>query len=43
MKISANIQFITEVDGIYMFWVQYGDTGRMVQLTEADLEDEDEP
>jgi hypothetical protein len=41
LEIGANITFICEYDGVYTYWVQYGDTGKMVQLTEEDLKEED--
>lgn len=41
MEISANITFICKYDGIHVYWVQYGDGGRLVQLREEDLDDED--
>lgn len=41
MEISANIQFICEFEGLYTYWVKYGDSGKLVQIREEDLDDED--
>jgi hypothetical protein len=42
VEINVHYEFIGEYDGIYMYWVTWGDgEGKMVQLTEEDLEDDD--
>lgn len=39
MEIKTSIEFIGEYDGIFMYWVSWGSGGKMIQLTEDDLED----
>lgn len=41
VEIRTNIEFIGEYDGVYMYWVSWNGGGKMIQLTEEDLEDDD--
>lgn len=43
MKIETDIQFICEIDGMHVFWVKFGDSGRMVTVRPEDLEEEVDP
>lgn len=42
MEFSANITFICEYDGVYCYWLQFGDTGKMIQLRKEDVKDLEE-
>lgn len=43
MEIKTSIEYIGEYDGVYMYWVSWGDGGKLIQLTEDDLKDDDDP
>lgn len=42
MKIEADVQFICEQDGVYVYWVSFGSTGKIVTVRAEDLEDDEE-